>query len=299
MSRPIRYQPEEWSVFFVTGRCIHSRFLLRPSQRVNALIIGVLARALERLDVKLFGMCFLSNHYHFLLSSKDAATLASFMQYVGSNIAREVGRQHQWKEKFWSRRYYSSVVLDEAAQEDRMRYILSNSVKEGLVKHVRYWPGVHCYRHLVEGTKLHGIWIDRTAKYICPHLSERDLTTRYTLELSKLPCHEQLSDLQYRAIIRELTNDALADCGVPTKPVGQKRILAMDPHTKPEHPDKSPAPLCHSGCAEKKREFKEAFQEFVSAYKAAYQRVLKHSLRLEFPDGALPPTAWCVSLTPG
>ena len=25
MSRPIRYQPEEWSVFFVTGRCIHSR----------------------------------------------------------------------------------------------------------------------------------------------------------------------------------------------------------------------------------------------------------------------------------
>ena len=94
MSRRIRYQPEEWSVFFVTGRCIHSRFLLRPSQRVNALIIGVLARALERLDVKLFGMCFLSNHYHFLLSSKDAATLASFMQYVGSNIAREVGRQH-------------------------------------------------------------------------------------------------------------------------------------------------------------------------------------------------------------
>ena len=52
MSRPIRYQPEEWSVFFVTGRCIHSRFLLRPSQRVNALIVAVLARALERFEVK-------------------------------------------------------------------------------------------------------------------------------------------------------------------------------------------------------------------------------------------------------
>ena len=61
MSRPIRYQPEEWSVFFVTGRCIHSRFLLRPSQRVKALIVGVLARALERFEVKLFGMCFLGN----------------------------------------------------------------------------------------------------------------------------------------------------------------------------------------------------------------------------------------------
>jgi putative transposase len=103
MSRPIRYQSEERSVFFVTDRCIHSRFLLRPSQRVHALIVGVLARALERFDVKLFGMCSLSNHYHLLLSSKDAATLASSIQYVGSNIAREVGRQHWWRgERLWA-----------------------------------------------------------------------------------------------------------------------------------------------------------------------------------------------------
>ena len=99
----MRYQPEEWSAFFVASRCIHSRFLLRPSQRVNALMVGVLARAVDRFEVKLFGVCFLSTHYHLLLSWKDAAALASFMQYVGSNIAREVGRQHQWIEKFWSR----------------------------------------------------------------------------------------------------------------------------------------------------------------------------------------------------
>ncbi len=149
MSRPIRYQPEEWSVSFVTGRCIHSRYLLRPSPRTNAIVIGALARALHRYEVKLFGVCFMSNHYHLLLSSKNAAALASFMQYIGSNIARKIGRMHRWREKFWSRRYRASAVLDEAAQQDRMRYILSNSVKEGLVKHPRYWPGVHCYRHLV------------------------------------------------------------------------------------------------------------------------------------------------------
>ena len=161
MSRPIRYQPEEWSVSFVTGRCIHSRYLLRPSPRTNAIVIGVLARALHRYEVKLFGVCFMSNHYHLLLSSKNAAALASFMQYIGSNIARKIGRMHRWREKFWSRRYRASAVLDEAAQQDRMRYILSNSVKEGLVKHPRYWPGVHCYRHLVERTPLSGIWIDQ------------------------------------------------------------------------------------------------------------------------------------------
>ena len=60
MPRPLRYQPEPNTVFFVTARCIHSRFLMRPSQRVNALIVGVLARAVDRFDVKLFGMCFLT-----------------------------------------------------------------------------------------------------------------------------------------------------------------------------------------------------------------------------------------------
>ena len=95
MSRPIRYQPEEWSVSFVTGRCIHSRYLLRPSPRTNAIVIGVLARALHRYEVKLFGVCFMSNHYHLLLSSKNAGALAGFMQYIGSNIAREIGRIHR------------------------------------------------------------------------------------------------------------------------------------------------------------------------------------------------------------
>lgn len=299
MPRPLRYQPKPNTVFFVTARCIHSRFLLRPSQRVNGLIVGVLARAVERFDVQLHAMCFLSNHYHLLLSSKDAATLASFMQYVGSNIAREVGRQHKWREKFWSRRYYASAVLDEAAQEDRMRYILANSVKEGLVKHPRYWPGVHCYRHLVEGTQLHGIWIDRTAKYLMPHMSERELTTNYTLKLAKLPCYQHLSDFEYRGVIRGLTNEALAECDVSKIPVGQKRILAMDPQTRPKKTDKSPAPLCHSGCPKKKREFKAAFREFISDYKAAYQALLKENLTAVFPDGAIPPTAWCVSLNPG
>ena len=42
MSRAIRYQPGEWSVFFVTSRYIHSHFLLCPYQQINAAIIGVL-----------------------------------------------------------------------------------------------------------------------------------------------------------------------------------------------------------------------------------------------------------------
>ena len=72
MSRPIRYQPGDWSTVFVTGRCIHSRFLLTPSPRVNSLINGILERGCTRYAVRLHAMCFMSNHYHLLLSSQDA-----------------------------------------------------------------------------------------------------------------------------------------------------------------------------------------------------------------------------------
>ncbi len=299
MSRPIRFQPEPWSVFFVTARCIHSRFLLRPSPRVNSIIIGVLARAAKRFDVKLFGLCFMSNHYHLLLSSKDVTHLASFMQYIGSNIAREVGRQHDWKEKFWSRRYHASVVLDETAQLDRLKYILSNSVKEGLVKHPRYWPGVHCYRHLAEGTPLHGIWINRSAKYLSRHLAENSFTIDYSLKLARLPCHEALSEHQHQKAVRAITREALDECDTPDSYIGQKRVLAMDPHTKPKQTDKRPAPLCHAGSIETKKAFRAAFKSFVEVYKEAYQRLLKTQVANDFPDGGILPTAWCIQAAPG
>ena len=105
MSRSLRYQPGRWSTVFVTGRCIHSRFLLTPSPRVNALINGILKRGCTRYAVRLHAMCFMSNHYHLLFSSQDAASTSSFMQFILSNIAREIGRLRYWREKFWWRRY--------------------------------------------------------------------------------------------------------------------------------------------------------------------------------------------------
>ena len=75
MPRYLRYQPEPHTLVFVTDRCFQGRFLLRPSPSVNATIVGVLARALERFEVSLYGHCFMSNHYHLLLSAGSAAHL--------------------------------------------------------------------------------------------------------------------------------------------------------------------------------------------------------------------------------
>ena len=297
MPRPLRYQPDEWSTVFITGRCIQSRFLLTPSPRVNSLINGILQRGCARYAVRLHAMCFMSNHYHLLLSSKDAAATSSFMQFILSNIAREIGRLRHWREKFWGRRYRASVVLDEAAQIDRLKYILSNSVKEGLVKHPRYWPGVHCYRHVTEGTRLDGIWIDRTLGYKRADLTEEDITHQSVLNLEPLPCLAHLPRHEYQQTIKTLTKDTLDECDLTQRFIGTKRILAQNPLSAPDTISRSPAPLVHCVCPKLKQVFVEAYRAFVSAYKEAYQRCVRMRLFTEFPHGSLPPTAWFAHTT--
>ena len=290
MPRPLRFQPEKWTTHFVTSRCIQSRMLLRPSRAGNRLIVGVFARAAQRYDVRIFGLCVLSNHYHLLIATPNASTLSSFMQYVNSNLAREMGRLHDWREKFWSRRYRASAVLDDAAQVDRLKYIFTNSFKEGLVKHARYWPGVHSHSALVEKRPLVGIWIDRTQGHLRGH-------EELALKFHQLPCLSDLSDAAYLDRMRELSRKAHQECERPKEFLGQKRILAVEPHTKPKITTRSPAPLCHAGCQMLARAFKVAYQAFVEMYKQTFEAFRDGLQQVVFPRGGLPPVAWCTDAT--
>src|SRR6202022_4709352 len=73
--------------------------------------------------------------------------LASFMGHFNSNLAREAGRLVRWREKFWGRRYQAIPISEEeAAQVERLRYVLAHGCKEGLVERLRDWPGVSAVR---------------------------------------------------------------------------------------------------------------------------------------------------------
>ena len=122
MARRLRYVPPSGGLVEVTCRTIQGRSLLRPSAILTELIIGVLARAARLAGVAIHAYGFLSNHYHLLVSVRDAKQLATFMNYFNSNLAREAGRMVRWREKFWGRRYQAILVSDEEeAQGSRLR----------------------------------------------------------------------------------------------------------------------------------------------------------------------------------
>ncbi len=125
MSRKLRYFPPD-SLVEITTRTLQSRYLLPPTKHFARIVVGILARAQERAPIRIHAVGGLSSHMHILASIDDAQQLADFMEYANGNIAREAGRVVGWRGKFWGRRYAAIPVSDEeAAQVDRLRYVLS------------------------------------------------------------------------------------------------------------------------------------------------------------------------------
>ena len=298
MPRPLRWIPEDGALVEVTCRTVHGRLLLRPSRNLNEIVVGILARAKRMFEMKICSLIFTSNHYHMLLWVKDAEQLANFMGYVNSNLAREAGRLVQWREKFWSRRYRAIVISgEEGAQIERMKYVLSNGAKEGLVRTPEDWPGIHGLHYLLDGKPLEGYWFDRTQEYAARQRREDFDHLRYataeTLTLDPLPCWEGLSEQQIRVHVTNLVSEieleaqsALGD----REPLGPEAILAQDPHSHPpKQPKKSPAPRFHAFSKEIRHALYNAYSEFLTAFRDAAEKLRSGDLDTRFPSGSFPP----------
>ncbi len=292
MSRLLRYQVQPHALAFVTDRCFQGRLLLRPSPAVNATIIGVLAHALERFDVELYGHCFMSNHYHLLLSAGSASQLAGFMQYFKGNLARKLRRAQKWRGKFWDHRYHAGPVLDDAAALERLKYIFRNSIKENLVARVSHYPGVHCHHELVDGRTLRGIWENWTIR--C--LTGKTKVERHTLRCRRLPSLESLSDSRYRKVMTQLSDEVHGELDPNRRVLGEVKIRGAHPHSMPGELQRRPQPLCHATCTDLRRAFRAAYRAFVDAYRAAFALFEEGNLVRVFPPGGLPPVGWWLGL---
>lgn len=299
MGRRLRFIPPGGCVVEVTNRTIQGRFLLRPSAELNRLLIGVLGRAQRLYRVRLHAFVVLSNHYHLLLTVESAQQLARFIGYFQANLAKEAGRLHRWRGPFWHRRYQHVVVSDEeAAQIARLRYITANSCKENLVSSPLEWPGVSSARPLLSGERLEGLWINRTqARDESPgfdNLDQSPYREREHVTLEPIPCWSHLQPALVREHIAELVSEIEAEANeqrrvLGCRPLGSRRILGQDPHTKPSKSKWSPAPLFHCASQEARDLLREAYSSFLETFYDTALRLRSVGFFDNFPDGAFPP----------
>jgi hypothetical protein len=295
MPHPLRWFVPR-TVYEFTTRTLQERFLLRPSAHVREIVLGVIARGLLLYPaVQMHAFAFLSNHWHAMLSSADGAQLAHFMGYANSNVAKELGRIHGWAARLWARRARPIPILDEESMVARLRYILAQGVKEGLVERPEEWPGATSTPWLL-GEELVGVWIDRDletrARRRSRNLDPSCYTTRYEVRMAPIPCWAHLTRDQIASRTRALIDEVVAEGrarGIPV--LGVDRVLSQDPHGMPQESNHSPAPLCHAACQTLRLAFRTAYRAFVGAFRAAADSLKAGHSRVEFPPGSFPCSA--------
>jgi REP element-mobilizing transposase RayT len=299
MAYPVRYFDPQ-TIFFVTSRTIQSRFLMAPSDKTNELIGGILARAVRQCQVELFAYVFTSNHFHAMVRAPSAVAMSQFMQRLQSNIAIKVGRFVGWRGRFFARRYSAEPIVDEGAQVERLNYILSHGVKEGLVSRCQQWPGLSCAQALLEGGRasVHQ-WRDWTRRWklevdedvnvdrfseMCPSETE-------TLELAPLPCWAAFTAQERSRLVAELVGRINA--AAPNASAADTRhITEQDPHGTPFQTKHTHRPKAHASTKQLWMEAVRRYRDFVAAFRQASGEWLAGVFEVEFPPHSFRPPPW-------
>ncbi len=294
--------------WFITCRTFQARALMAPaSPLIREVCGGVLARAVAACGVRLHGYVFLSNHLHLILRARGRQ-VATFMQYLLGNLSRKLGPlcQPSWWGRFWERRYTASPILDEAALEDRLRYVLAHGVKEGLVSRVSEWEGLHCAAQLVDEAPRRFRWFNwtrrwregrRAADASPPALGRYhdELAETVELELEPLPqwAAEPATGRQRRmaALVAEVERAAAP----PGPPLGMEAVRCQSTERRRRR-QRSPRPPCHASTSDGRRHFRALYRSFCDAFREASTKWLAGDVGAAFPPGSFAPYLYRVQI---
>lgn len=274
------------SIYFVTSRTFQGRYLMQPTEEVQELIGGLLARATRKYSIQLFGYVFMSNHFHLLIQG-EPARIPRFVGWLKREISVRLGRkQRNWTGGFWGRRYDAEEVLDDDALEEKLRYIASHGVKERLVARSTEWPGLHC---------IHQIGTDDPIEF------ELEIGNRKVLEqlrLARLPRWKELSATEFCEVAGALKRDMelIGETLLVSqkKPPSLETLLERPFDFRPAPPPPKPRKRCHTKFKRLQEAFDRKFAQFHERFAVASAEYRAGNLTVAFPEGAfrppLPPT---------
>jgi REP element-mobilizing transposase RayT len=290
--------PHTDATFEITCRCIQGRMLLRPSEELNEIILGIIGKALTLYPIQLHACTVPSNHMHLILTTPDINSMSRFMNYINSKIAREAGRLHGWREKFWGRRYRAIPILDDQSLLARMKYVLAHGCKEGLVKRPSDWPGVNCVTALISGKNMKGTWFDRTAEYNARKegktFERYEFATSYEVVLTPPTCWASFDEderfRRIKVIIDEIESETKERLEKQRGGVlGVRQVLTQAPWERPLKIRRSPAPWCHASDGLTRKLYKLVYRKFVELYQEASERLRHGECNVKFPAHCFPP----------
>jgi putative transposase len=138
----------------VTRRCTQRQFLLRPDPETNNAFVYCLAVAAQRCAIDVLAFTAMSNHLHDGIYDR-CGTAPEFYEHFHKLLAKCMNALRGRWENFFSSEQVCVVRLEGREDViDKLVYIATNPVKDGLVARVEDWPGASGYRALMSGEPL-------------------------------------------------------------------------------------------------------------------------------------------------
>ncbi|MBA2664337.1 MAG: hypothetical protein H0U74_18750 [Bradymonadaceae bacterium] len=296
MSYPLRIQRDDL-IYFVTNRCTHEMFLLRPCPVVNAIILGCLARAVAKHGIEMIGFVFMGNHFH-LIFRAPGLNMGEFMRDFESWLAGKIKRHLKTTSTIFSRRYRSVDILDDATAFDKLIYVLANPCASDLVDKPEQYPGLSSLSYQLEAKPVCGRWIEQEKltrnRKRNKDYDEEKAASYHSFELAVLPF---MADLSVRERAAKIARALEGACGKLRRARGSKRVVgarrlqAIDPFSRPKEPAFSVCPPSLSQDKSKIEEHREHRANTTRSYYRArsHDRDPRRASPAKYPPGTTPP----------
>ncbi|MDX2091937.1 MAG: hypothetical protein SFX73_29005 [Kofleriaceae bacterium] len=130
------------------------QFLLRPDDETNNAFVYCLAEAAQRCNVNIILPQMMSNHDHVSSYDPDGNDVEFRQRFHGHLAKCQNALRGRWENLWASEEPCIVELMTPEDLMDKLVYIATNPVKDGLVERVHHWPGPKFLRALLTGKPL-------------------------------------------------------------------------------------------------------------------------------------------------
>jgi REP element-mobilizing transposase RayT len=269
--------------WMLTRRCTQQQFLLRPEAETNNAFLYCLIEAAQKFRIQLMLPQMMSNHHHVGLYDPDGFVV-EFYQRFHTHLAKCINAHRGRWENMWSIEPPCLIELeDRNAILDRLVYIATNPVKDGLVEKVHHWPGPRTVNALLHG----GVLAARRPTFLfrAEGLMPDVVETRLELPAVLGDHNELLAELRVRIADAEAQH-ASSRAASGRRVIGRRRILDQSWRACPSsrEPRRNLRPRVAARSSWARVEALQRNAEFLEAYRDARARWLRDE-PVKFPVG--------------
>jgi hypothetical protein len=193
---------------FQTTRCRSSELWFVNNEPLEEAILGYLAKYKKRYEVSPYAFAIEGNHQQFpALFPK--CNRSHFMRDLNSSVARAVPRfvPSYTGGGLWQRRYSSEYLPGNEDVEEWFFYTVLQAVQDGHVQKLSQYPGYNCFHDAVHGIKrtykVMNWGAYNEARRWSKKVRQKDFIEEVTLEYTRLPGYEHLSQSEYAELMHE------------------------------------------------------------------------------------------------